>query len=80
MRLTVASWQELLAVSPRAENYIGHEETANLLGLSAHRGEARPVAGDVAYVIHLKARLLRPRSHLGVVNPQDFEVLKVRYE
>lgn len=79
MEIARTTWQELQSVVRIADNYIGHEETAQMFGLHAHRGEARPQAGDRAYVIRFKARMLRPRAHLGVVNPQDFEVLRIDY-
>jgi hypothetical protein len=57
---------------------IGHPQTAALLGVAPSRGEAKPTAGDVAYVVRLRRRAAAPGD--VDVTPGDLEMLVVHYK
>ncbi|MCS7119469.1 MAG: YddF family protein [Archaeoglobaceae archaeon] len=78
MVITPSTLEEVKGIVGVAVSYIGHPETAKVLGLAPNRGEAKPQPGDVAYVLRLKFR--PPVSGQEVkIGPEDLEVLRVEY-
>lgn len=78
MKVSKATFDEVKeAIRNGAECYIGHPSTAKLFGVNVNRGEAKPEAGDVAYVIRLKVRL--PVGQEVEVKETDLDILKVEY-
>lgn len=78
MVITPSTLEEVKGIVGVAVSYIGHPETAKVLGLAPNRGEAKPVGGDVAYVVRLKYRPSAPGQEIKVT-PEDLEVLRVEY-
>lgn len=78
MKVSKADFDEVKkAIENGAECYIGHPSTAKLFNVVVNRGEAKPEAGDIAYVIRLKVRL--PVGQEVEVKESDVEILKVEY-
>jgi len=79
LKITPASLQEVQeAVAMGAKSYIGHPATAAIIGLPPNRGEAKPEAGDVAFVLRLKFRPTQSGVEVEV-RPEDLEILRVEY-
>ncbi|MEM5867529.1 MAG: hypothetical protein QXG39_06385 [Candidatus Aenigmatarchaeota archaeon] len=66
------------AIASGAQCYIGHPATARLLNVAPNRGEAKPQAGDVAFVLRLRFRPAQSGQEVEV-RESDLEVLRVEY-
>lgn len=79
IRIVKISEMELMnEIKKGVESYIGHPATAKLLGVPVNRGEAKPKAGDVAFVVRLKSRPTQSGAEVEV-KFEDLEIYRVDY-